>query len=172
LSVEENISAHHTFEGNAYNVNTGSLTLTSANRSGMLYFKNLEDTPIVITAGIWLIGNSDQTGGDTLIEMIRNPTGGDLLTSTALVPINRDFSSNNTLNATCTLGAEAKTLTGGTTCIESIFSGPGRKVVSVGALILKKGNSVGVAVTPQTGNTSQAYQIALSMYLAKTITTD
>lgn len=165
LAVSESISAHHAFHGDAYNLNTGNITLTSASKSAVLYFKNLEDSDLVVTGLFYLIGNSNTSGGDTLIQFERNPTGGTVVSAgTSFTPVNRNFGSSKTLNVTCESGAEGKTLTGGTVAIESIFSGPGRKSLSVGAVIIPRGASLGVTVTPQTNNTSQDFQIALSVY--------
>ena len=164
LGVTETISAHHAFEGDAYNVNTGTINLTSANKSALLYFKNLEDEDIVITALFYLLGNSDGSG-DTLVQVERNPTGGSITTAgTSFVPVNRNFGSNKTLNVTCEKGAEADTLTGGTVAIESVFNAVGRKVLSVGAIVLPRGSAIGVTVTPPASNTDMDVQIAMSCY--------
>jgi hypothetical protein len=165
LSVTEGIAAHHAFEGDAYNINTGSITLTSASKSALLYIKNLEDEDLIITGLFYLIGNSNTSGGDTLIQFERNPTGGTIVSAgTSFTPVNRNFGSSKTLNITCEKGAEGKTLTGGTVAVESIFASAGRKTVSVGAIILPRGSSMGITVTPQTSNTSQDYQIAVACY--------
>ena len=165
LSVTEGIAAHHAFEGDAYNINTGTITLTTASKSALLYIKNLEDEDLILTGLFYLIGNSNTSGGDTLVQLERNPTGGTVVSAgTSFDPINRNFGSSKTLNVTCEKGAEGKTLTGGTVAVESIFSGPGRKFVNVGAIIIPRGSSMGITVTPQTNNTSQAFQIAVACY--------
>ena len=163
LSVEEGIAAHHAFEGQSYNINTGTVNLTSASKSALLYFKNNEDEPIIVTGFFYLLGNPNNTG-ETLVQIERNPSSASF--STALTPINRDFGSQNTLTVDCYKGAEAATLSGGTVAIESLFSGVGRQTVLVGAVILRKGNSIGVTVTPPTSNTSMNVQIAMAVYKA------
>jgi hypothetical protein len=166
-AVTETISAHTAIRGNAYNFNTGTINLTSANKSALAYIKNNEDEAIVVTAAIYLIGNT--TGGsaaaDTLIQIERNPTGGTIVdNATTQAPVNRNFGSTNTLAVDAYKGAEGYTLTGGTVAIESIFSGVGRQVVGSIEMNLEKGNSIGVTVTPKTSNTSQDFQIALVVY--------
>jgi hypothetical protein len=163
LGVTETISAHHAFEGDAYNVNTGTINLSGANKSALLYFKNLEDEDIVVTALFYLLGNSDGTG-DTLVQVERNPTGGDVTSGTNFVPVNRNFGSNKTLNVTCKKGAYNDSLTGGTVAIESIFNAVGRKTVSVGAIVIPRGSAIGVTVTPPAGNTDMDVQIAMACY--------
>jgi len=166
LAVIESIAAHHAFGGEAYNYNTGSLTLTDANVSGMAYLKNNEDETLVITAFFYLLGdNTGSTSGNHLVEIIRNPTAGTIISdATDQIPVNRDFGSNKTLTALSYKGGQGKTLTGGSVAIESIFPSTGRYTVSVGAIVLRKGNSVGVRVTPAAGTTDMDVQIAMSLY--------
>jgi hypothetical protein len=172
LSVSETIAAHHAFDGHAYNFNTGTINLTSANKSALAYIKNNEDDPLVITGFFYLLGNTDGTG-DTLVQIERNPTGGTLISGgTAQAPVNRDFGSNNTLTADALKGAEGSTLTGGTVAIESIFSGVGRQAVIVGAIVLRKGNSVGITITPPASTTDMDVQLAMALYKATELTQD
>lgn len=165
LSVTEDISAHHCFEEEAYNVNTGTISLTSAGESGALYFKNLEDTEIIISAFFYLLGTNTGGSGDTLVQVHRNPTGGTLISNgTTITPVNRNFGSSKTLNATVLKGAEGLTVTGGSVVIESIFPSVGRQVISVGAIVLPRGSSVAISITPPTSTTAQDIQMALSLY--------
>ena len=63
--------------GDAYNLNTGNITLTSGSASGMSYLKNNTDEVIIISSYIYLFGNTD--GGATengRVEIIENPTPG------------------------------------------------------------------------------------------------
>jgi hypothetical protein len=164
LAVTEDISVHHVFDGGSYNLNTGTISLTTDGASGVLYLKNLENEPIVVTSFIYLLGNSDATG-DTLVQITRNPTGGTLLTNTAQAPVNRDCGSNNTITATATKGAEGKTVTGGDVLIESLFASVGRKTIPV-PVVLRKGNSLAISITPPSGSTSMNIQAAMAFYRA------
>lgn len=167
LSVTETIAAHHAHNGEAYNINTGNIALSSANKSALWYFKNNEDQPVTITAFFYLFGTNTSGSGDTLVQIERNPTGGDLISGgTAFVPVNRDFGSNRTLTATCLKGAEGDALTGGTVVIESLFNSasPGRQPISVGVIVLRQGNSIGITVTPATSTAAMNVQIACSIY--------
>jgi hypothetical protein len=164
LTVDESVS--QTFEGVAYNVNTGTINLTSANPSATLFLKNDAEDDLVITALFYLLGNTTGGSGDTLVQIIRNPTAGTIVSAgTDFEAVNRDFGSANSLEATLKKGAEGSTLTDGTVVIESIFSGVGRQTVAVGALVLRPGNSIGYIVTPPSGNTSMDTQWAMSCYM-------
>jgi hypothetical protein len=172
LSVSESVAIHHTFLGLGYNINTGTINLTSANKSALLYLKNNGDSDIVINGFFYLLGNSDGTG-DTLVQVERNPTGGTIVSGASdTAPINKDFGSANVLTADSFKGAEANTLTGGTVVIESLFASQGRKsLVGAAGVILRKGNSIGITVTPPASNTDMDVQIALSVYEAEALTT-
>jgi hypothetical protein len=158
-------SANAVFDGDAYNINTGTINMTGTSRSGLLYVKNTGTNPIIIDTFIYLLGNSDAATGDTKIEIIRNPTTGTLIDSgTAFTPVNRNFASAKTLSATVLKGAQGNTVTNGDVVIESIISGDGRQVVTVGAIIVAKNNSIAVVMTPKAGNSDQDVQMAISCY--------
>ncbi len=100
LSVNETISATHALKGDAYNYNTGTLTLTSDSKSALAYIKNNEDEDLVVTAPIYLLGNTTDgaSTADHLVQIERNPTGGTIVSdATEQAPVNRDFSSARTL---------------------------------------------------------------------------
>jgi hypothetical protein len=79
--------------------------------------------------------------------------------------INRNYGSAKTLSLTTIYrGAEALTLSGAdAVAIESLFSGQGRQTVPV-PIVIPNGQSVGITVTPPTGNTSMVVQIAMAVY--------
>ena len=174
LSVSENIAAHHAFEGDAFNINTGTVSLGSTTKSAVLYLKNNEDDPLVITALFYLLGNN--TGGGTdenhLVQVERNPTGGTLVSSgTNFSAINRNFGSAKVLDADIIkMDTAGRTLIGGTVAIESIFTGEGRQALSVGAVIINKGDSIGITITPQASTTAMDVQMAIACYRATELT--
>lgn len=156
-------------EGNSYNFNTGAVTLTGASEAnGLAYLKNTssDGSIYVITAFFYIFGASTGGTGDGLVEILRNPTTGTTITSTPTTqtPINRNFGSGKTLVGDFyKSGASGDTITDGTVAIETIASS-GRVVVTVGAVVLNPGDSVGVRYTTQAGNTSQDVMIAVALY--------
>lgn len=164
-TVEELPVEMATFNGLAFNINTGSISLTSAGSSSLLYLKNNEDLNLVITAFFYLLGNTNGSG-DTVVQVIKNPTSGTLVSGgTSFDAVNRHFGSTRVLSATLLKGSEGSTLTDGSVAIESLFSGVGRQTVSVGAIIIPKNKSVGIKITPPTGNTNMTVQMAMAVYL-------
>jgi hypothetical protein len=104
--------------GDAYNINTGELTLTGSTSSGVLYFKNDEDTDIIVEAIAFGLRDSSGGNGKQKLYLIRNPTGGTLYDAATATDmnVNRNFGSSKTLKTT-TLAYKAtasnQTLTGG-----------------------------------------------------------
>ena len=59
--------------GDAYNVNTGAIDLTSTNKSAAFYFKNTsQNKTYSLPSFFFLLGNSASGTGDVLISLIRN----------------------------------------------------------------------------------------------------
>lgn len=153
--------------GNGYNINTGVINLTSANKSGVLYFKNNEKDDIVIS-GIFLPFGNSNSSGDVLVSILRNPTTGTVVsdeTAAEMAAVNRNFGSNFTLTADIYKGAEGKTFTNGDKVIETIVQDGQRTALIIGDIILPKGSSIGFDITPPTSNTSMDVQIAFNVFL-------
>lgn len=156
--------------GNGYNINTGVVNLTSANKSAVLYVKNNEDSPLVITNIFYLIGNSTGGSGDMLVTILRNPTTGTIIDSTPtdaeMAGVNRNFGSSKTLSANIYKGGEAETFTNGSKIIESILNqAPTRYALNVGDLVIPKGNTIGFDITPAASNTSVDVEVAISCFI-------
>jgi hypothetical protein len=156
-----------------YNINTGDITLTNATKTSVLYVKNNSDNDLVITALIYNLGASTSGTGDVLIDVLRNPTAGDIISNTndcAVGPgvsANQNFGSTNTMTGLFYKGATGETaLSGGAVTVSTrSASNTGRIVISLGAVILPKGSSLGVDYTPPTSNTSQIVQFAAACYV-------
>jgi len=161
-AVQESEQSHSVADGNAFNVNTGDIALSTANESAVFYFKNTGDDDIQNQAMIYLLGNSSGTG-DTVVKLIANPTSVDFSTNVDING-NLNLGSNTVLQATAYKGAEGKAVTGGTDLIISRFSGVGRKAVAV-PLLLKPNNAIAVTVTPPPCNGAMIVQIAMPVYI-------
>ena len=147
-----------------FNIVTSAITLTSANESGVFYFKSDESKPFVIKEILVILGNSTGGSGAGTIELIKNPTAGTLIsTATAITTSqNRDFGSSRELSGDIYEGAEARTVTDGTTFASTArtdFSSP--VVFDAAPIILRKGSSIAVTYQPPSGNTSQIVRVAV-----------
>lgn len=156
-----------------YNINTGDITLTDANKTSMLYIKNNGLYDMVITALIYNLGATSNGSGDAVIEVLRNPTAGDIVTNAndcqvgPGVSANQNFGSTNTMTGLFYKGATSEgVLSDGTASVLTrSASNTGRIVVALGAMILPKGSSLGVEYTPPASNTSQIVQFAAAVYI-------
>jgi hypothetical protein len=164
--ITESEANHASGVGTRFNVNTGPITLTSANESAVFYFKNTGDDPISITSFIYNFGTSTGGSGDWLASIYRNPTTGTVVSDATAVDMNANlnFASQTELFAVTYKGAEAKTLTDGTEAVATIASSGGRVIIALGSVILAKGSSVGVKFTPPASNTSASVNCAIACY--------
>jgi hypothetical protein len=160
---------HASENGNRYNINTGCLTLTNASESAVLYIKNNECDDIHISSLVYNLGASACGSGDWKICVIRNPTAGTVVCCATAVDVNsnQNFGSNKTLTADVYKGGQGKTLTDGNRSIATRSPSNGRIIISLGALVLQKGSSLGVKITPPSGNTSAVVQVAAPLYIQK-----
>lgn len=165
-AITEAESDHEAENGNKFNLNTSDITLTTANESAVFYYKNTGDHDFVATLLAFLLGNSTGGTGDWVVDVIRNPSAGTVVSDETIVPINSNFNfgSNKTLSGISYKGDEGKTLTDGSVHTSSRLSGGGRVGLSLGALHIPKGSSIGIKITPQASNTSVKVQVAMVGY--------
>lgn len=140
-------------KGDAYNINTGTIGLTSTTASGVLYFKNDEDSPFIIDAIAVGIDNQGTQAGACIITLIRNPTAGTLITGASAVDMNqnRNFGSSKTLKSTTLTykGAEGNTVTDGDD-IAIFYQNVGTRGYYSIDFELPKGSSVALTIDTQT----------------------
>lgn len=148
---------------NSYSVNTGLITLTSANESSVFYYKNTDTVNHVISRFTVFLGTSTGGSGDWTITVRRNPIGGTIVSGASAVAINQNnhFGSNNALSATIYKGAEGNTLTNGDDLAIFGATESGRNSFALTYTVLSPGSSIGLKITPPTGNTSAKVYVAL-----------
>lgn len=166
-SVSESIVENAAENGSSYNVNTGSINLTgNATTSAVLYLKNNGSLDLHVATVGYLLGNSTGGSGDLNLEVVRNPTGGTIVTGATNVDINvnKNAGSSETLKVDAFKGAEGLTLTGGEAWYYSLLAGSARTyAISTGTLVITPGSSIGVNITTQSGNTAMNAQVFLSL---------
>lgn len=146
-STTETESLHSAEIGDAYNVSSGDISFTADGT--LLYIKNLEDQDLIVEA--IALGND---GGGTYtsslrpsIEIVRNPTAGDLITDATAVDynVNRNFGSSKTLTSNSYKGKSGGTITGGANLGKFQTSTAGRDFFAIN-MVLPKGSSIAVRV--------------------------
>jgi hypothetical protein len=136
--------------GDAYNINTGEETFAASTSSALLYFKNDEDTDIIVEAVALGFRNSTTTDDLLAVFVVRNPDAGTLFDAATAVDmnINRNHGSSKTLKTT-TLAykstAQNQTLTGGDDELLIYASKAGRTFAPIN-LELPRGSAVGIRV--------------------------
>lgn len=155
-------------KGEAFNINTGIINLTSASKSAVFYLKNTGSRDIILNNIIINYGTS--TGGalgDSTVNFVKNPTAGTIVSSASSVTVvNRNLGSSNVLDASVFKGAEARTITDGS----ELFTGLAPQVqltitLDAEEITIPKSSSIGINITPATGNTSVNVIIAMTCYL-------
>ena len=166
LAVSSSISQASAVGGDTYNVNTGTIALTTATQTAVLYLKNNTDNDLYIDSIGFLLGNSTSGTGDVSLEVIKNPTTGTLISNAVAAPIveNKNAGSSKVLDANVYKGVEGDTVTNGTDWYNSLLSGAARTyAIATGTLVIKSGNSISVNITPQTSNTAMNVQVFMAV---------
>ena len=167
-SITISEAEHATDLGQSYNINTGVVTLTSANVSGVLYFKNNEDINIHVDHIVVLLGNT--TGGDATdsvtIKVLSDPTAGTVISDETAADMvqNRNIGASSTLNANVYKGAEGKTFTDGMELVGSLLTA-GTRAPFVLDITIPKGKAIGVTIEPQDSNTNMKIMVALVLHI-------
>jgi hypothetical protein len=160
------IGLHRAQEGAAYNINTGLISITGD--STLLYVKNNEDSDLVIEAIALGSFEGITHSDDPYITLVRNPTGGDLISDATAVSLNqnRNFGSQTTLDADAYKGKVGGTLTGGDD-IAILQATPGGRSFYTINFVLPKGASLGIKLTANVSSGSANWYGAVICYLAE-----
>jgi hypothetical protein len=171
FSISQSEAQDANDKGNAYNINTGIIGLTSTSDSAVLFFKNDEppsngESTIIIDAIAVGIGTDDAGATrdeKTTITLLRNPTAGTIVTGATDVDMiqNRNFGSSNTLSSTTLAykGAEANTFTDGDD-FAKFFQNTARGYYTID-IELTRGSSLGVKMNTQTSAGTTDIYVAL-----------
>jgi hypothetical protein len=162
-TITESEGVHAAEQGDAYNLNTGTIGLTSSTASSVFYLKNNESRDLIVEALAVGIGSAGTTTDSSVITIIRNPTS--VSYSTAVdMNANRNFGSSKTLTADAYKGAEAATTTGGTDAVQFYQSAGGRLFAPID-LVLTKGDSFAVEIDTNTSSGTTNVYVAAVCYL-------
>lgn len=146
--------------GNTYIATTSFISLTSANESGLLYFKNTDTVPWIMSRIFINTGTSNGTG-HWIFKAKKSTTSGTLISGgSALTPQNLNFGSARELTATVLEGVEGSTTTDGTTVIETLVpSDETRLLIANNPLVIEPASTGVFAITPPVSNTSWTIQL-------------
>lgn len=165
-SVSETVGESASGNGDTYNINTGTISLTTANESALLYLKNNGDFPLRITTIGFLIGNSTAGTGDLNLSVDKNSIAGTIISGASVVDINqnKNVTSSKSLTVDVFKGAEGNTATGGAETFKTLLSDSAvTYTIMTGDITIPKGGSITVFATPQASNTSMGIQVFLAV---------
>lgn len=165
ISASESYAA--TKDGRSYNVNSGSITLTDAADTPLIYLKNNETQDLHITAIAVGVGPSTGgSGGIPKITVVRNPKTGTIVDNATAVDVNsnRNYGSSDALTVDAYKGATGNTMTDGEDHILFFQTSNGRLFATIDEN-LPKGSSIGIKFDPQASNTSQEVYAAIICHL-------
>lgn len=113
-AVSDATIIHESGQGNAWNINTQNVSVSSAGENALLYFKNNSSQDAVVASLFVGIGTGTGTATDNaLIRAYVNPTGGTLISGGgAVTVVNRRIGSGRTFNYTVLSGSSGSTITG------------------------------------------------------------
>jgi hypothetical protein len=167
FTISETENQQATRKGNSYNINTGTIGLTSSTASGVFYFKNDEapvngESSFIIDAFAIGIDNQGTQAGACIVTVVRNPTSVSFSTDVDMTE-NRNFGSSNTLSSTTLAykGAEGATITGGND-IAIFYQNAGTRAYYSIDMEIPKGSSVAIKIDTQTtAGTTNLYCAAI-----------
>jgi len=145
-------------KGNAYNVNTELLTITTDAEHSLLYIKNNESNTLTLDA--WFIGTDLGTNGANfgIAKVYYNPTGGTIISGgTNVNLVNRLGGSSQLADITALAGGEGFTSTGVVTPVLYQTQGAGSRAFGNVRLAIEGGNSLVVTYKPNGAETIGIY---------------
>lgn len=161
-TINETIFESSAEDGEAYFIGTPLITLTNAALSGVFLITNNEDYDVIFN-NFFFIAESTTGGSPQIFRSSWYKGSTALSSSTATTPLNQNFGSSKTLDVTAVYGAQGSTFTGGSVVAQLSF--PIGQFNELDAkLVLPKGSTFGIGITPPTGNTSMAFQFAARSY--------
>lgn len=151
--------------GDAYNINTGTIALTSTTASGIFYLKNDENRDLSIDLIAAGVGSAGTTTDSSVLTLITNPTSVSFSTNVDMNE-NRNIGSSKVLIGDAFKGAEGATVTGGSSMAQ-FFVAPGTRLPAPINITLTKGDSVAFTIdTNTTSGTTNVY-LALVVHLKR-----
>lgn len=163
-SVTEPEALHSAEEGKAFNINTGLISITAD--ATLLYIKNTEDADLVIEAVALGSFEGITHSDDPYITLVRNPTGGDLISDATAVSMNanRNFGSSRVLSADVYKGKVGGTVTGGDD-LAILQATPGGRSFYTIEFIVPKNTSTAVKLTANITSGSANWYCAAIVYV-------
>lgn len=149
----------------SYNINTGTITITGSSVSALIYIKNNESLQLAISSVVLGVGDATVSDVGELV-IIRNPTGGDIISDATPVDQNqnRNFGSPETLTADTFKGKDGGTVSGGDD-LGLFFAKDNDRLFAPIDLVLERGSTLAVTYNPLLSSGTVKVYVALLVHL-------
>ena len=165
-SVTISEQSQKSLSGDSYNINTSDITLTSDVETPVFYFKNDTEDDSIVVPRIFITSLDSDAPGAFHACIYSGITGGTILAASDLAPQNFNFGSSKLPGTTLKIGATGETFVGGQRKPEFLFpSEKQRSLIGFEAIVLPRGASMVLTVTPPTGSTSWVIQAGANFYI-------
>ena len=158
---------HDTREGKMWNMESGFITLTSANASDLLYFKNTGVKDVAVGLYVVITGASTGGSGDAVIGILMDPKAdlsGNLISGAIKAnPINMRVGNTAPPSGDYFIGEEGDALSGHYNTLGSSTTASSRLLLST-FTSLPQGQAVAMRITPPAGNTSMTCNMIMEFY--------
>lgn len=152
-------------KGDAYNINTGTIALTSSTASGVLYLKNNEDRDMSIDLIAAGVGSAGTVTDSSVLTLIVNPTSVSFSADVDM-NVNRNVGESKVLTVDAFKGSEGATVTGGSSMAQ-FFIGAGARLAAPINITITKGDSVAFTLDTNTSSGTTNIYVALVVHLKR-----
>lgn len=157
-------------EGGGWNISTGTITLTSANKSALAYIENTGNDGLILRELIITCDQSNESGGtnnqkQTYLFEIETPIATENLPNT-IVPRSVRQSKEKSLSVVIKGGVEGSAVTSGITLSGRFIQGGTTEMVADGEALffLEPTDTLALTITPPAGNTSMKFSLSASIF--------
>lgn len=165
-AVSENTADHAAEFGQRFSLNTGTLTLTSANESSVFYVKNQQSNNLWVDSLFVSLGISTGGTGPCDISVYFKTTSGTIVSDATAVEIaaNMHLGSAGTMDVSDIFkGGEGKTQVGGVKSMSSLIPQNTSSSIIQHRIVIPVGQTLVIAITPPASNTSLAIQAGINL---------
>ena len=157
-TVSESQFQYSAEEGDAYFFGSPIITASGTTETGLIIVTNNEDDPIII-GNFFFVAEEAASGSPSMFRAnwYKNCTA--INNGTSFSPLNQNFGSSKTLDVTAEYGSTSTTTPTGGNLVATLSFPVGQFNDFDANLVLEKGSSLGISVTPPAGNTNMPVQV-------------
>ena len=161
---------HAAQNGDTYSIDSGVITLTDDLTTPVLYLRNTGEDRALNVSRLALTALASTGGvGPVLVSLIGAVTGGSILAAAEAPLKNFNVTSARTLAADARRGATGATVESANPepVLRALFpAAPVFAVAEYNHIVVPRGGSIALTVTPPVGNTSMVVLVALNVFLS------